>query len=1189
MPFDDDDTELIIDAINVDGALVSEHEDTYNHDNLPTTAEKAGLDNAPTTPSAVNPYMTQADVLAGGGGDVAGPASAVDNAVARFDLTTGKIIQSSPVIISDAGAISGVTTVDGRDVAADGTAQDARLPTSAEKDGLSNAPTTPSAINPFITLADVGGGSGDVVGPASATDNALARYDTTTGKLIQGSVIAADDSGNISGAGTFNGRTVEADGATLDAQASAISANTAKVSADGLVTTHSDVTGAGSGIIISGTERTKLGGVEALADVTDTANVAAAGALMDSEVSSLSGVKSLTIPDSTTVSAFAATLTDDATAAAMRATIDVDQAGTDNSTPQDETSVLLDGDASTQQEVNKGWDGTTLDMASVVVSSDGAQWTCTMEKSGTGDVRCRFQGTTYTLDCTAPIASVNLVAGTAQVPQENYIYIVESGGVLTLTAGTVGFAPGSVRVATAFCQDVVNGAVDNAFEIQGWSDHVSNGTGHIADINAKLRALPASWTSGVAPSDLSVSSPDAYISTGVGNIFQLHSHVMPARNMATGSPAWLVNDPTTAYKRITTFDDITQDSAGGAINNRYFPLVLWGAVNDAEADCKLFFNLPSGTYNSASNAEADANNYANYNIPPAFMGVGFLVARYNVQGKTSGAWVQSSKVDLRGLTPAGSPSAAGGITDHGNLAGLTDIADHPDYVVLDGTRPMTAAMDLGGFGVADPGNVITSDTAAQISVITEKASPVSGDWLLLEDSADSNNKKRTQVGNLPGGGGSGDVVGPASAADNALARYDTTTGKLIQNSVIIATDAGAVTGVTTLNGVTVEAHASRHERGGADAIDGDHIDITLTPANYTPSIAPAEAAHLDDLAAHLAGIDNALSGGGTGDVIGPAVVVDEVLARYDTTTGKLLQTSAVGVTDAGAMTGVTTYNGVTVEGHAGRHERAGADEIDGDHLDIDFTPTSYTPATTPAEAANVDDLAAHLFGIDTGIGVAFKSDTNSEISAITAKATPTTSDFLLIEDAAASNAKRRITIGDLPGGGGATTHRKSWSGQVTLGANNAWTTWNATLGRAWYQFNRLPGSNPPAGTYDDYGFAVPGSAILTKIHIMGTFTNNDIDDVEVFLRAHDADLTVATALNTTTLVGMRTVMPATAFGIAADSSHFFRAEIDIVANEDSSGASVMLDRGTVVPFFRVQNTIGATRQGTLEIELEWTE
>jgi len=49
-----------------------------------------------------------------------------------------------------------------------------------------------------------------------------------------------------------------------------------------------------------------------------------------------------------------------------------------------------------------------------------------------------------------------------------------------------------------------------------------------------------------------------------------------------------------------------------------------------------------------------------------------------------------------------------------------------------------------------------------------------------------------------GGGGSGDVVGPASATDNALARYDLTTGKLIQNSVVIVGDTGSITGVNAL-------------------------------------------------------------------------------------------------------------------------------------------------------------------------------------------------------------------------------------------------------------------------------------------------------------------------------------------------------------------------------------------------------
>lgn len=64
------------------------------------------------------------------------------------------------------------------------------------------------------------GGTGDVVGPASATDDAIARFDTTTGKLIQNSLATIDDTGNITapdfigdlnGAVRFTGKAIGTD------------------------------------------------------------------------------------------------------------------------------------------------------------------------------------------------------------------------------------------------------------------------------------------------------------------------------------------------------------------------------------------------------------------------------------------------------------------------------------------------------------------------------------------------------------------------------------------------------------------------------------------------------------------------------------------------------------------------------------------------------------------------------------------------------------------------------------------------------------------------------------------------------------------------------------------------------------------------------------------------------------------
>lgn len=58
---------------------------------------------------------------------------------------------------------------------------------------------------------------------------------------------------------------------------------------------------------------------------------------------------------------------------------------------------------------------------------------------------------------------------------------------------------------------------------------------------------------------------------------------------------------------------------------------------------------------------------------------------------------------------------------------------------------------------------------------------------------------------------------------------------------------------------------------------------------------------------------------------------------------------------------------------AAQRTAMGVASSDGDHLDITFTPTNYTPDTTPDEADDVDDLAAHLAGIDAKFGAVYTS------------------------------------------------------------------------------------------------------------------------------------------------------------------------------------------------------------------------
>lgn len=80
--------------------------------------------------------------------------------------------------------------------------------------------------NPFTSNFDISGpgsnATGDVEGPASSTDNAVVRYDGTTGKVLQNSNVLIDDSDNLSGVGnlsltgTVDGRDIAADGTKLD-------------------------------------------------------------------------------------------------------------------------------------------------------------------------------------------------------------------------------------------------------------------------------------------------------------------------------------------------------------------------------------------------------------------------------------------------------------------------------------------------------------------------------------------------------------------------------------------------------------------------------------------------------------------------------------------------------------------------------------------------------------------------------------------------------------------------------------------------------------------------------------------------------------------------------------------------------------------------------------------------------------
>jgi hypothetical protein len=112
-----------------------------------------------------------------------------DNRLMKTDTSASNTLQETGITVSDADAVSGIS--------------DLALTTSLTVAGVTY-PTAASGVTGQVvglvgptTLGFTNTGDGDVDGPAAATDNAYARFDTTTGKLIQNSQTTEDDAGNV--------------------------------------------------------------------------------------------------------------------------------------------------------------------------------------------------------------------------------------------------------------------------------------------------------------------------------------------------------------------------------------------------------------------------------------------------------------------------------------------------------------------------------------------------------------------------------------------------------------------------------------------------------------------------------------------------------------------------------------------------------------------------------------------------------------------------------------------------------------------------------------------------------------------------------------------------------------------------------------------------------------------------------
>lgn len=172
-----------------------------------------------------------------------------------------------------------------------------------------------------------------------------------------------------------------------------------------------------------------------------------------------------------------------------------------------------------------------------------------------------------------------------------------------------------------------------------------------------------------------------------------------------------------------------------------------------------------------------------------------------------------------------------------------------------------------------------------------------------------------------GGTPTGDVVGPASSTDNAVARFDGTTGKVIKNSVVIVDNSGNMSGVAALSAVSAALSgltANRHVFTGASgalqapyALTNGQLAIGSTGAQPAAgAITSLDGSLTVTLGAGTINITVAGSGGGatgTGQTIG-AVTADVITFPLGVTAG----TYSIEVQVAGFESGTPAGVGVTL-------------------------------------------------------------------------------------------------------------------------------------------------------------------------------------------------------------------------------------------------------------------------------------
>ncbi len=507
--------------------------------------------------------------------------------------------------------------------------------------------------------------------------------------------------------------------------------------------------------------------------------------------------------------------------------------------------VNLDSETS---EMLGSFSGLAFDKPSLSVVDDGGLQLDIAEIVGGGDMKFFINGVVSTLDCTAGggvagDARVALTPGaSAQSPTTNYIYITDTAGVATLVSSTSMPAGAFAWIGKIMVPDATTWGITGAYLIQRYTEAFQNDSrGTQSHVREKLRALGAIYIQGVSQT-LNITTQGAapdnvHLATGAGSVYQLHRQTFPS---FTTGPYFLGNG-LTPYVKINDLNEALETIDGTSLSGESFNLVIWGAVNLSTGDCKLYVNLPNGSYGRAVNAIPDKDNLSDYSVPDDMRSVAFLIARVCLEHGTSasGTWDELGVYSLLGTPPGHKSGSSGAVASNEfddsqfkiyNSADPTKDIDFDVSALTSGvTRTLTmpdADVDLS-LSTAHTGEVTGSeDLTVSATAVSNKTlvTAVGADHVLIIDATDGALKKAL-ISDFASAGG-----------DMAMATYDPTTvsGDIFDMDNMVEGDGKILTATERTNISTNKTHAdSTHADSGAEV--NRTLDASPTDGNTANS------------------------------------------------------------------------------------------------------------------------------------------------------------------------------------------------------------------------------------------------------------------------------------------------------------------------------------------------------------------